>query len=903
MAGETPDFVNTGTDSGVPAPPEQGQAQLPNGGSIDTTQGLSSGDPESAAANTPTQQPPVNAQVQPQQLQQAPPGAMQAPPPPQLPPPPKGVDPNNPNAYHPSVQKAGLFHTIAEALAGGPRFDVKINPNTGETERTRLPMSTGQILGAIALEAVSGSAAGLSVKNGPGNLGRAAGAGFQQVAQQEQQAKQEQLNQATTDYARHAQILETNMRMWQNAQTVGRQDLQEHKDYVGQFADLANRVQTEFPGIVKARVPESQLSQYHVTKDGAIPVGVAPRPDPNEADGQARGEFGQKLWDNEYLVIDPSFKAEGLLTDADKADAAKYHLQGFVDGKGNPIKLPDNVTLGLGMVLNYKSQIASIKALEGEIGSYWDTVNSPQAGTPTNVPAVKDAQIQGLADKYADLYNVPKAYVRAIINQESGGDQKAVSPKGAIGAMQLMPATARQMGVDPTDLEDNIKGGVRYFSQLLDQFKDPKLALAAYNAGPDRVQNGQVPNIPETQNYVKSISNALGLDNQPAPSDSTPKIDMAKAIAADPTLPSALSKAQSFINAAGGNVPKGLQAYSQADSAGAAKVLPLFGGSKTLERYTDNKALNLEQQKENIKNGGELNRQALDRQAKEQEKAADYADVAKDIAGDPDDPGSGDLTALDKLISQRTADRPKVYAAIKKINPNWNPTIAEAKLNTWKDFIGDGKGAQQITSFNAFMQHVGQGIDVNNRYRRLNSPLLNKSWNWLETNAANNPQVKEFLAAEAPVKSEYLRLLSNNQALHQADKEEGERLVSVNDTPAGFEQAMKTMAATAAVRIKANNSKWTRVFGNGHNVPGMIDPDTIASIQKLTDPHGNNEVASILKDMDVGGTITGSADGRGVPGNRLGDLVKTGTSQGQYQFTTKDGKMGWNGTQWVPIGQ
>ncbi len=110
-----------------------------------------------------------------------------------------------------------------------------------------------------------------------------------------------------------------------------------------------------------------------------------------------------------------------------------------------------------------------------------------------------EAERQGLGN-YADLF------VRQA-KQESGFNPYAVSPKGAQGTFQLMPATAAELGVnDPFDIDQNIAGGIRYMGQQLQRFNDPALALAAYNAGPTRVANlGRVPDIPETQNYVRTI--------------------------------------------------------------------------------------------------------------------------------------------------------------------------------------------------------------------------------------------------------------------------------------------------------------------------------------------------------------------------------------------------------------
>lgn len=99
----------------------------------------------------------------------------------------------------------------------------------------------------------------------------------------------------------------------------------------------------------------------------------------------------------------------------------------------------------------------------------------------------------------------PEMFLR-LIQQESSFRPDVVSPKGAIGLGQLMPATAKELGVDPTDPLQNLEGSARYLSQQLKRFGSPDLALAAYNAGPTRVARlGRVPNIAETQNYVKTI--------------------------------------------------------------------------------------------------------------------------------------------------------------------------------------------------------------------------------------------------------------------------------------------------------------------------------------------------------------------------------------------------------------
>ena len=96
------------------------------------------------------------------------------------------------------------------------------------------------------------------------------------------------------------------------------------------------------------------------------------------------------------------------------------------------------------------------------------------------------------ADAYAAHYDIPKELVHAIITQESGWNPRAVSPKGAMGLMQLMPATAAAYGVkNPFDISENLSGGVRYLADLMQQFDgDFRLVLAAYYRGSRPIMRG-----------------------------------------------------------------------------------------------------------------------------------------------------------------------------------------------------------------------------------------------------------------------------------------------------------------------------------------------------------------------------------------------------------------------------
>jgi soluble lytic murein transglycosylase-like protein len=153
-----------------------------------------------------------------------------------------------------------------------------------------------------------------------------------------------------------------------------------------------------------------------------------------------------------------------------------------------------------------------------EVPSKTRSAQRPEAPVAAGRRGVREnasrAAVEEAIREAAAAYSLPPELIRSVIRAESGFRADAISPAGAQGLMQLMPATAAELGVsDPFDVRQNIDGGARYLRRMLDRFDgDLRLALSAYNAGPGAVERyaGRVP-FAETRNYVERVLRFAGL--------------------------------------------------------------------------------------------------------------------------------------------------------------------------------------------------------------------------------------------------------------------------------------------------------------------------------------------------------------------------------------------------------
>lgn len=197
--------------------------------------------------------------------------------------------------------------------------------------------------------------------------------------------------------------------------------------------------------------------------------------------------IGLPLWAGENVVLGNGFRLH----------ADRHEIQ------GDTVRIFAN-----GGVM--EMAISAIAGYEQEEAVAPAPVVVPPAPPPTPVADSKPVTPAELAALAARKFSLPETFVRSVMKAESGFQPDAVSPKGAIGLMQLMPETARELGVDPKDPHQNADGGAQYLRDLLARYEgNPDqvlLALAAYNAGPAAVERYHgVPPYRETREYILRV--------------------------------------------------------------------------------------------------------------------------------------------------------------------------------------------------------------------------------------------------------------------------------------------------------------------------------------------------------------------------------------------------------------
>jgi len=246
----------------------------------------------------------------------------------------------------------------------------------------------------------------------------------------------------------------------------------------------------------------------------STPIGTTAHPEPTTA---AQKKAWKASQDFEAILLRQIFqsmrKSTAILSETDGQEEPDAQMVDMAwDGLANQVSKSGG--FGLAKFLYPEllgQQGATIPTdLQSPIDPATATAASTYRATQAQPKSTSgDTSLDSAIHRAAADSGLDPALIRAVIQTESGGNASALSPKGAIGPMQLMPGTASELGVDAHDPVQNILGGSRYLASLKKQFGNDDLALAAYNAGPGAVsQHGGIPPYPETRAYVRKVLQA-----------------------------------------------------------------------------------------------------------------------------------------------------------------------------------------------------------------------------------------------------------------------------------------------------------------------------------------------------------------------------------------------------------
>src|ERR1039458_6117461 len=445
----------------------------------------------------------------PNQIQQGQPNQPQNPNQPNAQPKPAGTPAPQAPEQHPSVQRAGWVHDVAETLAGGPKYQYNVDPNTGEMKKTPVPVSGKHLALAIALEALQGSLTGLAAGRGKGPGAAGAAAMAQQQAQQ-QKVKEQAQREASDNYARGAAIAETNMRMIRNEQISSQADSELQQRDVDLYSTLFKEAQDGghiqqmgiTPDQAQAMIKDNKLG---ITKDMLIPYQVSQVK--NTSGQEVLTAHGVPKFEKQFALIDPLAKL--TLDDDLHKKAVQYKLPGFVNpNTGEELPLSPNLQLRYHQLANVAEQVRSFGLADSAVkGAEAGNVHALHSGTApqASVPAeqsgsalIKDSNLATINDKAESTHDLSPVLLSAIASQESSGNTKVKdSPPNkegvyAVGPYQVTPGTAKQFKNPDTgkpyteaeirDPQTNANVAAEYLSNLIRSNNgDVHKALVAYH--------------------------------------------------------------------------------------------------------------------------------------------------------------------------------------------------------------------------------------------------------------------------------------------------------------------------------------------------------------------------------------------------------------------------------------
>jgi len=735
---------------------------------------------------------------------------------------------------NPAVKQASKMYKIAETLAGGQRYAYKVNVNTGEMEKTPVPVSGKQLGLAIALEALSGGLTGLAAGRGRGP-GAAGAAALQQQMNRTQQVENQKRAEANADYIRGASIAKTNMEMLRNEQISSQADEEFQQRDVDRDSQLYQEL-SSIGGAVKQQGLTSDQVQAlvskgdaNVTKDMFIGYKVVPV----MKDGkQVRTVHGAPKYEKLYAQVDPNAVAH--VDPKLWKEAQQYQLPGTVNANGDPIEPPKDLQMKVHMISNLRENIRkysmnddAVKGYENDQEHTLHSGTTPEAKSGTPAPRLDNPQMAEIADDVTDKYKLPDGLMHAIGLQEGGKPNTPNSKpnaKGvyAVGPFQVTLATAKNVTGDANlteaDLKDpktNADISAHYLHNLLSaNGGDVAKAVAGY-FGHGTDSNGQT-----TSQYVSQVMSKMA---QPATTEtkteggeSAPSITkVSDAIKEGVLSPKDIDTVQKMGGLAtmldGNHSVKDIQSSARAqkvDEDSVSRVLSVYG--KNIDFRYDQR----QQQLADIKTKNAI---ALTTGKKEAEDAAQQKleDAAGAMLHVPEnfhyDPNImdmsiqdarkqlesqgvkvpdnfGDLFVIAKNNSHVTGMSPRVYKGVGGVpgisqsmgktfivnflDPEWKEQNFEAKGKFLTDLNPRGTAGGVLFNGGVAAQHLDLAEKLMSQIDNTQSPIWNEAANTFGKKILGMAPAAVYDTIATQLANEVSKVTGGSNQSHVTDKEE-----------------------------------------------------------------------------------------------------------------------------------
>jgi len=787
---------------------------------------------------------------------------------------------------------ASKWRHAAEAMAGGEATTYKYDAATGELKSEKKPLTKGQIMIGILANVLGGMGAGAGARNPAEAIGQGFQYGANQVKQRDEQARQ----QATDDWKRRVQTIQTNFQIHQNEMAQNKlgwdASMEDVKlgaplykmltdgEAAGEFKDENGK-----PIKVIQKIISGSDFQKEIASDpnwssthSAIKIGQEWDIDPKTGKPH-QNPYGDAAINMKYAIIDK----QALETKVAIPPEFRKYIKGNV---------PEDWKVRLGFLNDLKSKISAAndsKHYAGQLTGKDKDTTSDRANKGTTESGKPFAEVQNdpnasIWDRYPNLNQLADVMSKV----ESGGKPDAIS------------------------VRNNNPGNITNPDGSIKKFNSPEEGRAAQLALLGRLKE-KYPDL-TAQDLIDGGKGYAGYASTKAPGNS-PESVKNYVDSINHNVPTA-----GFSGAAPKDMPKGLE-WSEPDTSelelSAHNALKRLGGFNAFRIYPGesksfaksqadsgkinaedySSILNLMESKDGKLKGADAineDKQIMAVAADVRKKRAEAGVAVDKKQADLDahnkafikanEPiitavGEGKLFNIAHIVGLRNEDRSVLENEISSRYPNWNPEEIGAKVDLFKDAAGAkkmtaGSFANSVNVANTSIGHIAGAISSIEQLKAKypsefsDTSMGSNSLQWFNKKFGNEPAWNRYRVALETGITDWQNLLNNQHALTDVVRKQTDEYMSPTSPLVNSVNGLQEMAHTAAVRIKPLNETWKTTMGADH--PNLIQNETLGAIRKINNP----EVSRILGEMSTGGTITGSSDGRGQGGTKVADWVK-----------------------------